>query len=294
MRLAPLAFVLCAALSASAAPAAPKRNTFKLTNEPLTPNPGPSALVHLPKGFKSDGPLNLIVHFHGIQNCVSVTVEGKNGNCAKGSFNQGHNLIAQADASGVNAALVALEVAFNKNNTDPGKLATSGFFAQVIDELLPKIGQLAGREYSRDDLGKIILTSHSGGYMALCETLANAGLPISGVLLFDSLYPNKKKKGPKDDACFNKYVDWVKNNADGRFGIVYTTQGGTMANSQQMSTDIKAMVDAGDYWDERKKPDAQILKASELGRRFVFVKTGVAHDDSVRKYYAAMLGKLGL
>ena len=287
---------LLVSLCAAAALAAPiKRNTFKLSNEPLAaPNPGPTVLVHLGKGFKKDGPLNLIVHFHGIWNCVSVTAESKPGKCKPGTNSQGHNLIASVDSAKVNAALVLVEVAFNSSNTNPGKLAQDGFFASMIDELLPKIGTLAGKSYSRDNLGKLFLTSHSGGYAALCESLAHGGLPVSGVLLFDSLYPSKKP-GAKDIGCFSKYVQYAKDNADsGRLGVVYTAGGGTLANSQQLSADVKALVPAGKYWDERKKADAQILKSPELGRPFVFVKTGVIHDESVRKYFAPMLSKLGL
>src|SRR4051794_15437039 len=110
MRIAALA-LLCS-FAVSAAPAAVKRATYKLSNEPFAGTPGPSALVHLAKGFKKTGPLNLIVHFHGIQNCVSSTVETSAGKCgAKPST--AHNLIGQVDASGVNAAFVALEVQYN-------------------------------------------------------------------------------------------------------------------------------------------------------------------------------------
>ena len=289
-RIALLAF-LCAT-AAVAAP--PKRNTFKLTNEPAAiPNPGPTALVHVGKGFKKDGPLNLVVHFHGIWNCVSATAEDTITKCGAKNGTP-HKLISQFDASKINAVLVLIEVAYNANNTNPGKLSNDGFFASMIDELLPKIGGLTGKTVSRDDLGRVILTSHSGGYMALCETLAHAGTPISGVLLFDSLYPNKKKKGPKDDACFNKYVQFVKDNPDGSLGVVYTSQGGTMANSQQLGADVKALVPANQFWAEAKKTDAQIAKAPELSRRFVFFHTGVVHDESVRKYFGTLLSKLNL
>lgn len=289
MRIATLA-LLC---SFAAAAALVKRATFKLSNEPFAGNPGPSALVHLAKGFKKTGPLNLIVHFHGIQNCVSSTVEASAGKCGAKPATA-HNLIGQVDASGVNAAFVAVEVQYNKTNTDAGNLANDGFFGDLIDELLPKIGSLAGRNYTRRDIGKLVLTSHSGGYAALCESLAKGGVPVSAVLLFDSLYANPKKTGAKEDQCFNKYVDFVKGKSSARLAVVYTNQGGTKVNSQELAAKVKPLVDASAYWDERKKNDAQIMKAGELGRRAVFVLTGYVHDDSVRKYYAPMLGKLGL
>ncbi len=274
--------------------AASKRHTFKLQNEPLAaPNPGPTALIHLGKGFKKDGPLNLVVHFHGIWNCISVDAEAKNASCS-GKPGTQHNMIGQVDASGVNAVFVGLEVAYASNNTNSGKLANDGFFSSMIDELLPLIGKLAGRSYSKDDLGKVILTSHSGGYNVLADVLAHGSVPIAGVLLFDSLYPNKNKKGPKDDQCFGKYMTWVQANTDGKLMVVYTNQGGTKVNSQQLAKDVAAAVGKDKVYDERKAKDAAAMKNAGLDKPFVFVNSAFAHDDSVRNWYAAFLKHAGL
>jgi len=287
MKTLALTLLLCAP-----ALAAPARTTVKLSHEPMTPNPGPSALIHLGKGFKKTGPLNLIVHFHGILNCISVTVEDKGGSC-RGKGAQGHKLISQVDASGVNAVFIALEVAYAQNNTNPGKLAQDGFLRSIIEELLPKIGELADREYSMSDVKKVALTSHSGGYAALCESLARGKVNVTAVLLFDSLYPNKKKKGPKDDQCFNKYVSFAKaKKGTGQLKVVYTQMGGTMANSQALSADVKAAVHKNRYYDDRKGADAALMKKSELARPFVFLRTSATHDDSVRKWYEPLLRRL--
>ena len=277
------------------APKAPAsaRHTYKLTHEPITPNPGPSVLIHLMKGFKKSGPLNLVVYFHGIMNCIESTVEAKAGAC-KGGGGTAHGIINHADASSANAVLIALEMAHKKNNTDTGHLAEDGYFGQIIDEVLPKIGALAGRNYSRDDLGKVVLASHSGGYAAVGDVLAHGGMEIAGVLLFDSLYSNPKKTGPKERACYDKYLTWAKSHTDGKLAIVYTKNGGTLANSQALAADVTAAVGAGSVFDKRTLPDAKAMKSAGLNKPFVFVKSGFVHDDSVRFWLQSFLQHAGL
>src|ERR1041384_8440678 len=120
------------------------RHLFALTNAPV-PSSHPAALVYLPKGFNPDGPLNLVVHYHGWSNCISNDGESFNSRCSSGGgVRTAHKLIAQMDASGANAALVLIEIHFDQSTSDDGKLAQAGFFRVMIDELLPKIGGLAG------------------------------------------------------------------------------------------------------------------------------------------------------
>src|SRR3954469_14565441 len=84
------------------------RHFYSLQNAPF---PGtPNALVHLAKGFDPSGKLNLVVHYHGWANCIQNDGEKTGRACTSGgSVRVAHNLIAQADASGVNAALVLIE-----------------------------------------------------------------------------------------------------------------------------------------------------------------------------------------
>ena len=295
--LVPAALSLALSLPAFASPykkgPAPKYYAFKLSHAPLaTPHPGPSVVLYLPKSYKKTGKLNLIVHFHGLWNCVSATVEGKNGSCG-GRAAQGHNLIAQVEAARVNAAFVAIEVAYSSSSTSAGKLSEEGYFSDLIDELIGKIGGYAGRRYSRYDLGRVYLTSHSS-YWPTAEVLAYGNVPISGVLLFDSFYPNKNKRGPKDDACYKRYLDWVYANAHGKLMVVYTNGGGTKSTSQTLARDVIAAYGVGNVYHERHLKDSQAMSSAGLRKPFVFVNSGYNHDDSVRKWYAAFLRNSGL
>ena len=266
---------------------ASKRNVFTLKNAPQG-GPFPSALVHLPTGFRKSGKLNLVVYFHGNGNCISVTVEAKNAPCKKGGpARTAHDLIGQIDKSGVNAAFVAIERAFDAGSAS-GNLSQAGFFKKMILELLPKIGTLAGRSYSAGNLGKIVIASHSGGYNAAADVATKGGLPIHEVLLFDSIY------GRIPD-----FESWIKGDlGKRRFHVVYTKVGGTNVNSQKVAKDIKAAVsDAGlpadTLTDERTKKDAAFT-GEALDAPLVFFQSGVGHDPSVVLWFGKMLTHAGL
>src|SRR5207244_1370390 len=120
----------------------------------------------------------------------------------------------QIDASGANAVLILVERAFDLPSSDDGRLAQSGFFRAMILELLPHISGLAGRAYTEADVGKIVLSGHSGGYRALAHTLDRGGLTqrVTQVILLDSVYDNV--------AQFEAFGA-----SGGRLAIVYTDHG---------------------------------------------------------------------
>src|SRR5262249_443764 len=171
---------------------APARHLYPLVETPFS-GAHPTALVHLARGFDPGGPLNLVVHYHGWSNCIENDGEARNSACAKGGpVRIAHNLIGQIDASGVNAALVLIDRAFDQPTSAAGPPAEAGFSRSMTLELLPQIGAPAGRDYAEDDLGGIALTSHSGGYIALAHTLDRGGLTdhVTQVILLDSVYGN--------------------------------------------------------------------------------------------------------
>ncbi len=51
------------------------RHFYTLKNAPFSGSP--NALIHLAKGFRPDGPLNLVVHYHGWANCIQNIGEAK-------------------------------------------------------------------------------------------------------------------------------------------------------------------------------------------------------------------------
>jgi hypothetical protein len=294
---APLVLLCAAALAACGGPAdeaadqeavTAARHLFTLTHAPVAGN-HPTALVHLPKAFRADGPLNLVVHYHGWSNCIANDGEAAGAACTRGGSKRiAHNLIAQMEASGLNAALVLVEIHFDQQTSDDGHLAEAGFFRSMILELLPDIGGLAGRAYTEADLGGLVLTSHSGGYQALAHTLDRGGLTphVKQVILLDSAYGN-----------LAQFEAWANASlGQNRLAVVYTDGGGTLANSQKLATDLKAAmasshVSSALILDDRTyatQPDAA------FGAPLVFKHSALSHDGTALYYFGKLVAHAGL
>jgi hypothetical protein len=261
----------------------PPRHLYTLQHAPF-PGSHPTALVHLGKGFRAAGPLNLVVHFHGWSNCIANDVEAIGSACTPGGpARTAHNLIAQLDTSGANAALVAVERAFDQATSVDGRLSEAGFFRQMVLELLPQIGLLAGRTYTEADLGHLVLSSHSGGYIAVGDVLEKGGLTanVRTVLLFDSLY-----------GSVPQYTAWLKGDlAHRRLSIVYTDGGGTKANSQALATQVQgwarsAGLPAAALLDDRS---TATLAPAAFGTQLFFKRSALAHDATAQYYFSRLV-----
>ena len=260
------------------------RHLYTLQHAPF-PGSHPTALVHLGKGFKAQGPLHLVVHFHGWANCIETDVEAADGPCTPGGpARVAHDLIGQLDASGADAVLVAVERAFDQSSSADGRLSEPGFFRQLILELLPQIGALAGRAYGEKDLGAMVLSSHSGGYRAVGDVLEKGGLSplVRAVLLFDSLY-----------GSVPQYTAWLRGDlAHRRLAIVYTDGGGTKAGSQALATQVQgwaraARLPAGAVLDDRS---TGTLGPAAFGAPLFFKRSALAHDATVQYYFSRLVG----
>ncbi|MGZ6143852.1 MAG: hypothetical protein ACXWLM_10975 [Myxococcales bacterium] len=252
------------------------RHLFTLANAPF-PGSHPTALVYFGKGFSPDGPLNLVVHYHGWANCIENDGEARGSACTRGGpVRIAHNLIGQLDKSGANAALLLVERAFDQNSSADGRLAEAGFFRAMILELLPHLGALAGRDYTESDLGSIALSSHSGGYIALAHTLDRGGLTdhVKQVILLDSVYGNL--------AQFEAYA-----RSGGRLAVVYTDNAGTLANSQHMANDLRAF----SPFDDRTY---STLTDAQFEAPLLFKRSALSHDGTAQYYFGKLLAHAGL
>jgi len=270
----------------AAAVAHPPRHLYTLEHAPV-PGPYPTALVHLARGFRASGPLNLVVHFHGWNNCIANDAEATSSRCRpNGPVRTAHNLIGQIDASGANAVLVAVERTFDQANSADGRLAEPGFFRGLVLELLPHIGALAGRGYAEADLGKIVLSSHSGGYVAVGDILAKGGLPIAGVILLDSLY-----------GSIGQHEAWVRGDLGRRrLAVVYTSGGGTLSNSQAFATRAAGWLRAAGLpssllFDERYSRN---YPPSTMDAPLYFYKSSLSHSGCALYWFWRLLGHQGL
>jgi hypothetical protein len=269
--------------------------TFLLTLDagayPPTPS-HPSALVYVPSGFDATPPLSFIVYIHGFDNCVENIVRDAGQSCDPDGGTPvrfAYSLAAQLEASGKNAILLCPEIAFDQATGNPGTLGTAGGFRALLGETLTDLSPRIGAR-TIADVGTIVVASHSGGYQAAAAIAIRGGVPVSELYLLDSLYGNT-----------TDFDNWVMQDLSSlagspparRFADVYTTGGGTLANSQAMADRAATWVpaDGGTLVDDRTTatwPDATYLHG------LLFKHSGLTHDGVPTYYFGKLVSSSSL
>lgn len=131
-------------------------------------------LVHRPAGFDPARPCAILLYLHGHGTLLSRDVAG------------GHAIPAQLDRAGVNALLVAPQMAREAADSHSGKLSHPGGAARLLDEA----AAAAGLDRARLATSPVIVAAFSGGYRAAadCLTVGGLGDRIAGCVLIDALY----------------------------------------------------------------------------------------------------------
>ena len=147
-------------------------------------------LLHVPKGFDIRRPSMLIVYFHGHGAKLADDVYLR------------QQVPAQISTSGVNAVLVAPQLAVNAADSSPGKLWQPGGFARFIGEAAQQLAKLHGDPRSVKSFAEmpVVIVAYSGGYQAAAWSVHHGGLGkrLRGVVLFDALYGD-----------LDIFADWV-------------------------------------------------------------------------------------
>jgi hypothetical protein len=243
----------------------------------------PNMIVYIPRGFDPRRPLDLVVYIHGWSNCISNAIQAGNGTCVPGgAVHNGYNLAGQLDASNKNAILLLPEVAFEQRSSAIGALAEQDSFLNIVDETLDRLAAEIG-PHTADDVDRILIASHSGGYTAAAAILDHGGLAVDETWLLDSLYG--------DTTTFDA---WVEGDEPAfaapfsrRFTSIYTLGGGTLANSQAMADRAaRWFTDPGVILDDRT---TEALAPELYAHGLVFKRTSLAHDDVPRQLFQGLL-----
>lgn len=273
----------------AAPPPCTGRATHALTIDAgaFPPSPDhPSVVVYVPEGFDATAPIDLVVFVHGFNNCVTNIVGDANQACTPGGpLRNAYQLGSQLEQAGVNALLVAPEVAYDQATGDPGALGTAGGFRALLEETLlavpPPLGPIGFAS-----VGRVIVAAHSGGYRATAAMITIGDVRVDEVWLFDALYGST--------VSFDQWVmlDLASFAAPTRrFANVYTTGGGTLANSQAMADRVAMWVDPSVLVDDRTTgtwPDATYHHG------LLFKLSALSHDDVPRYYFERMLATSSL
>lgn len=212
-----------------------------------------SVAIFIPNGFKPTAKTDIVVYFHGWNNNIDSA-------CAK------FNLIEQFSESNKNAIFVFPEGPKNSRDSFGGKLEEKDGLKNLIDDVLKFLAEK--RKINNTKIGNIILAGHSGAYRVISFCLMRGGLiqNISDVLLFDALYGHTEK-----------YLHWIEN-FEGRFINIYTDNGGTKNESENLMDDFDAW--GISYF---KVEELELQLNDLLNNRLIFIHTDLIHREVVAK-----------
>ena len=269
--------------------------TYNLASAPFPSSSHPSVAVHVPAGFKPCERPGLVVFFHGFNNCVANVLGSVDGECTPGDgARSALSLSEQLDASKANAILVAVQLSFDQATGAPGALAKAGGLRALLDELFDQhLAMPLGAPIGVDDLDRVVLASHSGGYWATAVSLSSGNVPrVTEVQLYDSLYG--------EEALFRAWVDGhlaqfdVARSDVLRFNTVYTVGGGTLDNAQAMAAWVAPKLAAkGLAPSLLDDPTTATLDEPAFDHPLIFKRSALSHNDVPRYYFERMVRHAG-
>ena len=121
----------------------------------------------------------------------------------------------QISDSGVNAVLLAPQLAVNAADSSAGKFWQPGGFKRFIDESASHLARLYGDPEAAQTFANmpIVIVGYSGGFLPTAWSLEVGGIGnrVRGVFLLDAVYGE-----------LDKFASWIENNRSGFFVSSYT------------------------------------------------------------------------
>ncbi len=160
------------------------------------------SLLYVPPAFDPTRPdAAIVLFFHG--------------NLATLAYVRDHQGVPrQLAASGLDAVLVAPQLAVDALDSSPGHFYEAGFLAKYLDEAATHLAEQSGRPKSAFVDLPVIIVAYSGGYLAAAFSLYHRAdtRRIKGVVLLDALFGEAEK-----------FEDWIaRANGDAFFLSAYS------------------------------------------------------------------------
>jgi len=160
-------------------------------------------LVHVPETFDINKPGVIVVFFHG------------NGATLERDVRDRQLVPQQITDSGVNAVLLAPQLAVDAADSSAGKFWQAGGFKRFLDESAGQLARLYGDPKSAQAFANmpVVIVGYSGGFLPTAWSLDVGGATnrVRGVLLLDAVYGE-----------LDKFASWIENNRSGFFVSSYT------------------------------------------------------------------------
>jgi hypothetical protein len=160
-------------------------------------------LMHVPENFDARKPGVIVVFFHG------------NGATLERDVRDRQLVPQQISDSGVNAVLLAPQLAVDAADSSAGKFWQPGGLKRFVAESADHLARLYGDPRAAKTFANmpIIIVGYSGGFMPAAWSLDVGGLGdrVRGVFLLDAVYGE-----------LDKFASWIENNRTGFFVSAYT------------------------------------------------------------------------
>ena len=213
-------------------------------------------LMHVPETFDVRKPGVIVVFFHG------------NGATLERDVRDRQLVPQQITDSGVNAVLLAPQLAVDAADSSAGKFWQPGGLKRFVDESASHLASLYGDPGSAKAFANmpVIIVGYSGGFVPAAWSLEVGGLGnrVRGVFLLDAVYGE-----------LDKFASWIEKNRTGFFVSSYTRY--TKRHDQEL---IRMLRDKGiavsDDMDGPLKPGSVV---------FVQTRDGIRHRDYVTQAY---------
>ena len=209
-------------------------------------------LMHVPESFDIRKPGVIVVFFHG------------NGATLERDVRDRQQVPQQISDSGVNAVLLAPQLAVDAADSSAGKFWQPGGLKRFVDESASHLATLYGDPRAARDFANlpVIIVGYSGGFVPAAWSLEVGGLGnrVRGVFLLDAVYGE-----------LDKFASWIENNRSGFFVSAYTRY--TQPHDQELMQMLRQKgIAISDEMDGPLRPGS-----------VVFVKSadGVRHRDYV-------------
>jgi hypothetical protein len=209
-------------------------------------------LMHVPENFDVRKPGVIVVFFHG------------NGATLERDVRDRQLVPQQITDSGVNAVLLAPQLAVDAADSSAGKFWQPGGLKRFVDESAQHLAELYGDPRAAKAFANmpVIIVGYSGGFVPAAWSLEVGGLGnrVRGVFLLDAVYGE-----------LDKFASWIETNRTGFFVSAYTRY--TKRHDQELMQMLKDKgIAISEDMDRPLRPGSVV---------FVQTPEGVTHRDYV-------------
>ena len=143
------------------------------------------SLLFIPKGFDPKKPALIVLYLHGNLAKLERDVRDR------------QQVPRQLAESGLNAVLVAPQLAVDALDSSAGRFWEPGFFTRFLDEATIKLTKLYGHDSARTAFANapVVIVAYSGGYLPAIWSIHAGGATerVRGLILLDALFAESEK-----------------------------------------------------------------------------------------------------